>query len=134
MMMEDRPHPFAEALRRGYEAAFHGDPEPMRKLFWPDCVIHVPGSTPISGDVHGWDEASRWSARFFQRGGPSFFEDIVGVVSSDHWAFMFSIYHAERKGKKLEDRNVKVFRLRDGRVAEMWLLLGDCRVFDEIFG
>jgi len=29
---------------------------------------------------------------------------------------------------------VNVYRLREGRVAEMWALLGESKVFDEIFG
>jgi uncharacterized protein len=132
--MQGQSHPFAVAIREAYEAAFHGDLEPTRRLFWPDCVIHVPGSTPVSGDIRGWDEAVKWSAQMFERGGKSYFEDVVSTVASDHWAFMFTIYHAERKGRRLEDRSVNVYRLRDGRVAEMWVLLGDCEVFNEIFG
>lgn len=124
----------ADDLWKSYEAAFHGDMEPMRKLFWPDCVMHVPGKTPISGDVRGWDASVRWAAQFFQRGGKTFGEDIVSVVADKHWAFMLTVYHAERKGRRIEDRSVNVYRLRDGRVAELWVLLGDCRVFEEIFG
>jgi len=126
--------PIAEALWKSYEDAFHGNTEPMRKLFWPDCVMHVPGSTPISGEVRGWDESIRWAARFFERGGKTFGEEIVSVVADHHWAFMLTIYHAERNGRRIEDRSVNVYRLRDGKVAEMWVLLGDCRVFNEIFG
>jgi len=127
-------HPMAKALRESYEAMFRGDLEPSRKLFWADCVMHIPGRTPISGDVHGWDESVRWGQRFFERGGKTFGEEVLGVVADDDWAFMLTNYHAERNGRKVEDKSVNVYRLKDGRVAETWVLLGDNRVFEQIFG
>jgi len=133
-MIGEQAHPFVEAIRNAYEAAYRGQFEPMGKLFWPDCVLHVPGATPLSGEVHGWDEGVKWAKKLIQRGGRTYSEDIISIVASDHWAFMFTIYRAERKGRKLEDRSVNVYRLRDGRVAEFWVLLGDCSVFDQIFG
>lgn len=127
-------HPMAKALRESYAAAFRGDLEPYRKLCWPDFVMHIPGRTPISGDVHGWDESVRWVQRFFERGGKTFSEEVISVAASDDWAFMLTNYHAERKGRKVEDKSVNVYRLKDGRVAEVWVLLGDHGVFEEIFG
>lgn len=127
-------HPMAKALRESYAAAFRGDLEPYRVLCWPDFVTHIPGRTPISGDVHGWDESVRWIQRFFGRGGKTFSEEVISVAATDDWAFMLTNYHAERKGRKVEDKSVNVYRLKDGRVAEVWVLLGDQRVFDEIFG
>ena len=133
-MSAKKPSSIVEALRKSYEAAFRGDVEPLHQLFWPDCVMHVPGRTPISGDVNGWDESMKWAARFFERGGRTFGEEVVDVVADQNWAFMLTTYHAERSGRKIEDRSVNVYRLRGGRVAEMWVLLGDSTVFDEIFG
>ena len=124
----------AQALKESYEAAFRGDPKPMEALFWPDCVIHVPGHTLISGDVHGWTESLKWLARFFERGGKTFSEEVLAVVADDNWAFMLTKCHAERMGRRIEDKSVNAYRLRDGRVAEIWALLGESKVFDEIFG
>lgn len=124
----------AKALREAYQAMFRGDMEPHRKLCWPDMVTHIPGRTPISGDVHGFDEVLRWGQRFFERGGKTFSEEVISVAATDDWAFMLTNYHAERNGRKIEDKSVNVYRLKDGRVAEIWALLGDQRVFEEIFG
>ena len=132
-MAGDPSNPVAAGLKSAYEAVLHGDLGPLRKYLWPDCVLHVPGRTSISGEIRGWDAAERWSTQFFQRGGTTYGEDIISVVADDHWAFLMATYHAERNGRKLEDRSVNVFRLRDGRVAEMWVLVGDCKIFDEIF-
>ena len=133
-MASPKAHPIAQALKHSYEAAFRGDVNPLEALFWPDYVMHVPGHTPISGDVHGWDEGLKFLSRLFERGGKTFSEEVIRVVADDHWAFMLTNYHAERKGRRIEDKSVNVYRLRDGRVAEMWALLGESKVFDEIFG
>lgn len=132
-MPAKRPRAVAKALRHSYEAALRGDLEPMRQLCWPDCVIHVPGQTPISGDVKGWDESVKWAARFHEHGGRTFREDVVDVVADENWAFMLTTYHAERSGRRLEDRSVNICRMRQGRVAEVWTLVGDTNVFNEIF-
>ena len=135
MAVMDQPsHPLVEPLRKAYEAMVRGEFEPMRRLFWPDCVLHIPGATPLSGEIHGWDEAVKWAAKTFERGGRTYSEDIISIVASDRWAFMFTTYRAEREGRKVEDRCVNVYRLRDGRVAEMWVLVGDERAFNKIYG
>ena len=103
-----KSHPMAQALKESYEAAFRGDPKPMEALFWPDCVIHVPGHTLISGDVHGWTESLKWLARFFERGGKTFSEEILAVVADDNWAFMLTNCHAERMGRRIEDKSANV--------------------------
>jgi uncharacterized protein len=132
-MPAKKPHPIAAALRDSYQAALHGDVEPLRKLFWPDCVMHVPGHTPISGDVRGWDESLKWNATFVERAGKTFGEEVIDVVADNDWAVMLTNYHAERNGRRIEDKSANVYRLREGRVAEMWVLLGESKVFDEIF-
>lgn len=111
-----------------------GDPEPMRKLTWPDAVMHFPGQTPLSGDFRGWDETVRWAQRLFEHVGKTYSEDVISVVADDEWAFMLTSYHVERQGRKLQDRSVNVCRLRDGRIAETWALVGDYKVFEAVFG
>jgi len=134
-LVVDMPsHPMAKALREGFEAMFRGDLEPQRKLTWPDAVMHFPGKTPLSGDIRGWDEIVRWGQRFFERAGNTYGEEVISVVADDDWAFMLTNYHAERNGRKLQDKSVNVYRMRDGRIAEIWALFGDFKVLEEIFG
>ena len=127
-------HPMAKAYRESFDAMMRGDPEPMHKLTWPDAVLHFPGQTPLSGDIRGWDETMRWAQRFFERVGRTYGEEVVSVVADDEWAFMLTRYHAERNGRKVQDQSVNVCRLREGRIAETWVLVGDSKVFQEVFG
>jgi len=127
-------HPMAMALREAFEAMMRGDMEPQHRLTWPDAVIHFPGQTPVSGDVHGWDEIVRWGQRLFERGGTTYGEEVLSVVADDDWAFMLTNYFAERNGRKVQDKSVNVYRLRDGRIAEIWALFGDFKVLEAIFG
>jgi len=134
LMSGSGSHPMAKALKDSYEAMLRGDVEPSRKLYWPDFVMHVPGRMPISGDVHGWDEVLRWDQRFFDRVGKTWHEEVLSVVANDDWAFMLLDYHVELNGRKVEDKGVQVYRLKNGRVTEMWVFVGDSKVFDEMFG
>lgn len=126
--------PVAKALRESFEAMMRGDIEPMHKLTWPDAVMHFPGQTPLSGEVRGWDEIVHWAQKLFERVGKTYGEEVIDVVADDDWAFLMTNYHAERHGHKLQDRSINVCRLRDGRIAETWVLVGDNKVFEAVFG
>jgi ketosteroid isomerase-like protein len=39
----------------------------------------------------------------------------------------------EREGRRLEDREVLVFHIRDGQVAEVWQYIEDQYTYDEFF-
>ena len=127
-------HPMAKAIRESYGAAFRGDPEPLRRLYLTDVVMHFSGKTPLSGDVRGLGEFRQWAKRFFERAGRTYGEEVISVVADDDWAFMLTVYHAERDGRRVEDRAVEVYRLRDGRVVETWSFVGDPDVQQQVFG
>jgi ketosteroid isomerase-like protein len=41
--------------------------------------------------------------------------------------------HAERQGKRLNDRQVHVLHLKDGKVTEFWNHFGDQNAVDEFW-
>jgi ketosteroid isomerase-like protein len=127
-----RPHPMAEKIQKGFEATMHGELNALRALYADDFVCHVPGRCDLSGDLHGYDEVVQWFTRIVDRSGGTFQEESLAVVADDDWAFQLTTFHAEREGNEIRGRSVNTYRIRDGRIAEVWAFF-DTEAWDEFW-
>ena len=55
------------------------------------------------------------------------------ILANDTHAVVLARATAERDGKRLDDKGVNVWHLRDGKVTEQWLHPGDQYASDEFF-
>jgi ketosteroid isomerase-like protein len=126
-------HPNEELVRRGFDAFAKGDVDTLRELFDQDAVWHVPGRNQLSGDYRGMDTILGLFAKIAELSGGTFRIDLHDVVANDDHAVGIYVGRGEREGRTLEDRNVLVTHIRNGKISEAWLLNDDQYAADEFF-
>jgi ketosteroid isomerase-like protein len=126
-------HPNEEIVRSGFDAFATGDVDTLRQLFDQDAVWHVPGRSPLSGDHRGLDAILGFLARTMELTGGTFRAEVHDVVANDEHAVALYVTRGEREGRTLESRDVLVSHVRNGKLAEAWLLSADLYAVDEFF-
>ena len=126
-------HPNEELVRRGFDAFATGDIDTLRQLFDQDAIWHVPGRSPLSGDHRGLDAILGFLARTMELTGGTFRADVHDVVANDEHAVALYVTRGEREGRTLQSRDVLVSHIRNGKLAEAWLLSADLYTVDEFF-
>jgi hypothetical protein len=127
-------HPNEALVRNGYEAFAKGDMQTVNELFADDIVWHVPGKSQLAGDYKGKDQVFDWFAKLINLSGGTFQQEIHDVVANDDHAIVLATLSAEREGARLQDRNVHVLHVRDGKVTEFWGYAEDQYGDDEFWG
>jgi uncharacterized protein len=126
-------HPNEELLRRAFDAFAKGDMDTLREVTDQDAVWHTPGRNQLSGDHRGVDAILGFFAKTMELTGGTFRAELHDVVANDDHAVAIYVSRAEREGRTLEDRNVLVIHVRNGKFAETWLLSDDQYAADEFF-
>ena len=105
-----------------YGALATGDLDVARTALHPDIALHVPGTHPLAGVHVGID------AFFgFVLGSRDLTEDgedieLVDVLEGREHVGVYCTVRATRPGRPpLENRTVHLVRVREGRVADIWL-------------
>jgi uncharacterized protein len=65
-------------------------------------------------------EVMGWLVRTFDVSGGTIRVELNNVVAGDDLAVALTTVSAQRDGKALLDDTVQVFRIRDGKAAEVW--------------
>jgi ketosteroid isomerase-like protein len=63
----------------------------------------------------------------------SFRAELHDVVANDEHAVALYVTRGEREGRTLENRDVLVSHIRNGKIAEAWLLTDDLYAADEFY-
>jgi len=123
----------AELHRRQGEMYAGGPIDPVLELLTEDIVWHVPGQSPIAGDhlgrpaVAAYFERRRELAQGTMRMHP-------GPLLADGEAVVQLVDgSAELGGEPVYWRTAGVYRISAGRVAEVWLVPLDLRLFDQVW-
>ena len=124
-----------EDLVRGIFAAFgRGDLDALRGQYMAqDARFHYPGRGPLAGDYEGVARVLEMAGRVFELSGGTFSLELHDVVAGDEHAVALFMARGERAGRRLEDRTVEVFHIRDGKATEMWLYPSDLYANDEFW-
>jgi len=126
-------HPNEEIVRSGFDAFAKGDVDTLRESMNQDAVWYVPGRNQLSGDHRGVDAILGFFAKTMELSGGTFRADLHDVVANDDHAVAIYVARAERDGRTYENRNVLVIHVRNGKLAETWLLSDDQYAADEFF-
>jgi uncharacterized protein len=126
-------HPNEELVRRGYDAFGRGDMDTLRELFDLGIVWHFPGRSPLAGDHRGTDAVLGFFARTMELTAGTFRAELHDVMADDRHSVGMHLATGEREGRRLEDREVLVFHVRDGKVVEVWQYIADQYAYDEFF-
>jgi ketosteroid isomerase-like protein len=114
-----------ELVRSGYDAFAAGDLAAVEALFRPDAVWHAQRLGLLSGDHTGWPAIAEFFGRTMQLTAGSFSVTIEDVLTNDTGAAAVVRSRGERDGRRLDDRQVHLFRLDGVRVAEVWQFPGE---------
>ena len=125
-------HPNEEVARSATEALSKGDMEGFLSHHNDDVVVHFPGRGPMAGDHRG----KAGVAQMFQQqmqilDAPPEIESHDILASDDH-AVVLNKVRASRGGRALEQDQVVVMHITDGKIAEVWLQFSEQQAMDEM--
>jgi ketosteroid isomerase-like protein len=126
-------HPNAELLRKGYEAFDKGDMAALTELFAADCVWHVPGNSPISGEHRGREAVFAAFAKTVELSGGSFKIELHDVLANDEHTVALTRATGSRQGRQLSSLDTDVYHISNGKVTEFWSFAEDQRLTDEFW-
>ena len=125
-------HPNEEVARKATEALGKGDIETFLSLHRDDVVVHFPGRGPLAGDYKGKDGLGQMFQKQMQMlDGPPQIQNHDILANDDH-VVVLNKTKATRGGKILEQDQVVVMHIKDGKISEVWLQFSDQQAMDEM--
>jgi ketosteroid isomerase-like protein len=125
-------HPNEEVARSATEALAKGDIEGFLSHHTDDTVTHFPGRGPLAGDHRGKDGLAQLFQRQMQLlDGPPQVET-HDILANDEHTVVLNNVKGTRGGQTLEQQQVVVMHIRDGKIAEVWLQFSDQQAMDEM--
>jgi uncharacterized protein len=122
-------------IRELYEARARKDWDAVRSLLTDDVGWHDPGDEDHAGDFHGADKVLELIQKLDAVTDGTFqLEPSEFLNLQEHSATLVS-WRAERDGRRSEGKEIAVFRMQDGKVAEVWFYNepSDREVFPVVF-
>jgi len=126
-------HPNEELVRRSYDAFARGDMDTLAGMLADDVVWHVPGRNLISGDHRGVDGVTALLGNVVQLTEGTLRIDLRRVMVDDDGAATVFSASGQRKGRTLEQQNVLVYTIRDGKFTELWQYVQDQYASDDFY-
>ncbi len=127
------PHPNEELLRREYGARARRDDAALAETFTDDVVWHDPGRSAISGVYRCRAEVMDYVQRRRALADETFEIAVEHVLADDIYGLVIASGRGTR-GKFQEWRAHGLYRFRDGKIVECWVVPEDQEVFDEVWG
>lgn len=118
-------------IRRWYQARARGDLEEVRALLDGDLRWHDPYPEPHGGDLQGADRVIEQVFGAAEETGATF--RLHDVLANEEHAVALVEWSATMRGETLNGREVAVFHIRDGRIAEVWFHPEDAQRYAEFF-
>jgi uncharacterized protein len=125
-----------DLIRQVYTTFGAGDIAGFFELLTDDFEWHMAGQFPLAGDYRGTDEMAGLFAKIFELLGPNgtLLLEPEHIFTNDEYAVGLIRYKARRGDDKAMDmRNVHVWRVRDGKVAEYWFHPSDLHVVESFW-
>jgi hypothetical protein len=127
-------HPNIELMRRYSAALTAGRAVDALPFYAEDLVLHIPGRSPHAGTFRGQDAVLAYYTRIFQDTNGRFEPlGVDDILASDTHAASLVRWRVERDGKTLEIDRVVIYRIAEGRIAEIWVRDWDQYAYDELF-
>jgi ketosteroid isomerase-like protein len=127
-------HPNAAAYRRTADAFRGRNTEALAGLIDREVVWHVPGTTPLAGEVVGRDALFGWFDRLHEVTESTFtLKEHDGLATDDH-VVALSDMSAVKDGSRVSVNVVSVMHFREGRQLERWFLPSDLAAWDTMLG
>jgi ketosteroid isomerase-like protein len=125
-------HPNEEIARSASEALSKRDMEGFLSFHADNTVVHFPGRGPLAGDHRGKDGVAKMLQQQMQiLDSPPEIEN-HDVLANDEHAVVLNKVRASSGGQILEQDQVVVMHIKDGKIAEVWLQFSEQQAMDEM--
>lgn len=114
----------SKLLADGYAAFARGDLETVSTLFRSDMVWHAQRLGTLSGDHVGRDAVFAFFGQTMELTQGTFSVVPEEILASETTGAVIVRSRARRGDRQLDDRQVHLYRLVDGQVAEVWQYTG----------
>ena len=115
-------HPNVAVINRMTEAALAGDKQVLAECFSEDVAFHVRGTLPRVGDHRGIEGFLGVIGTIVDLTAGDVKLEQLFAIANDEWAAEWERTLFGRNGQTLDSRNAFIYRLEDGRIAEMWMI------------
>ena len=117
-----------------YQAFTSGDMEMVDRLMGDDIVWHAPGRAKNSGVRRGKHELFAAMGSLAELTGGTLRAEVHDVLANEDHVVVLQRTLGEREGiGTLDDFEVTVMHVRDGKVSEVWEHPGDLYAMDAFF-
>ena len=118
-------HPNVDIFKRLYTAFTTGDMTKVGEEFTDNLVWHIPGKNTISGDYKGRDSTLEVFSKMFEATNGTYKPEILDILGNDKHVAAYLHATAKRNGKALDQDYVFMFRIDEGKIAEVWEFWND---------
>jgi ketosteroid isomerase-like protein len=127
-------HPNIELIQRYSAALSAGKAADALPFYAEDLVLHIPGRSRHAGTFRGQDAVLAYYTRMFRDTDGKFQPlGVDDILASDTHAASLVRWRVERDGRTLDIDRVVIYRIEDGRIAEIWVRDWDQYGYDELF-
>ena len=119
-----------DLVQRALGAVRTGDLDAAASVVADDFVWHIPGSSPIAGDVTG---AEAWSAKLHQLLGAGLQPQVLAMLEGESHVAAYQRNTASAGGHELDVEVVNLFTIVDGRVARLDTFFSDQAAADRFW-
>jgi ketosteroid isomerase-like protein len=121
-----------ELVQKMYECFNAGDMATIKAdVFHEELIWRLPGHNPLAGVKHGADEVI---AFFMQLGKANIQVDLIKIdVFGDDGCIEVHRGHTETTTPKLDSVNATYYKVRDGKLADVQVFMGDQHSADTFF-
>lgn len=120
-----------ELIRRWYGARSRNDLGEVRAMLADDLHWHDPYPEPHGGDLVGADRVIHQVFGAINETGATF--RLHDVLANEEHAVALVEWSATVDNETMDGREVAVFHLRDGLIAEVWFYPEDLQRYSEFF-
>jgi ketosteroid isomerase-like protein len=129
------PHSLTDTVLQLRAAQEAGDRDAMALLVQGDVALHVPGHHRTAGEYRGVDGLVAFAEASRATGATIVAREVMDVLEGqDHVAVYAHIRGRRPDRPALENLTLHLYRLEDGKVAEIWFHNRDQAVVDEFWG
>jgi len=114
-------HPNALLLKQSWQAVAEGDTETLRALWSDDIAWHVTADNPWRGTHVGQDAIFEYLAQVGDAG-EAYETSLEELLVGERFCAMVCHVSAKRGDRVLENGQVLLARIDDGRISEVWTL------------
>ena len=130
-------HPHAQLVRdfHDHQNRFYADGEQTSAgaMLTDDVTWHVPGESAIASEYRGRDEVLRHFLRRREISDGTLRLTVHGVLADEERAVILAAGQCSRGGEIFRWRTVSIFRVKQGQIAECWVVPYDQALFDGIW-